>query len=105
MLVAEDGSWTATEPDGALVKVHPDGSWDRSNPATGNTAAVKADGSWVTNENGGRKISAVRPNGTYEVTIDGQGTHESPSAIPQVPVKPNNPNAVTPKAALQPSPR
>ena len=107
--VAEDGSWTATEPDGEIVRVYPDGSWDRSNPATGNTDWVGADGSWITNENGlpngSNKNSQVQPNGTYEVRMNGEASHETPSGTPETPVMPNGSNAVTPKGAVQPAKR
>ena len=107
--VAEDGSWTATEPDGEIVRVYPDGSWDRSNPATGNTDWVGADGSWITNENGlpngSNKNSQVQPNGTYEVRMNGETSRETPSGTPETPVKPNGSNAVTPKGAVQPAKR
>ena len=107
--VAEDGSWTATEPDGEIVRVYPDGSWDRSNPATGNTDWVGADGSWITNENGlpngSNKNSQVQPNGTYEVRMNGETSHETPSGTPETPVMPNGSNAVTPKGAVQPAKR
>lgn len=107
--VAEDGSWTATEPDGEIVRVYPDGSWDRSNPATGNTDWVGADGSWITNENGlpngSNKNSQVQPNGTYEVRMNGETSRETPSGTPETPVMPNGSNAVTPKGAVQPAKR
>ena len=107
--VAEDGSWTATEPDGEIVRVYPDGSWDRSNPATGNTDWVGADGSWITNENGlpngSNKNSQVQPNGTYEVRMNGEASRETPSGTPETPVMPNGSNAVTPKGAVQPAKR
>ena len=107
--VAEDGSWTATEPDGEIVRVYPDGSWDRSNPATGNTDWVGADGSWITNENGlpngSNKNSQVQPNGTYEVKMNGETSRETPSGTPETPVMPNGSNAVTPKGAVQPAKR
>ena len=107
--VAEDGSWTATEPDGEIVRVYPDGSWDRSNPATGNTDWVGADGSWITNENGlpngSNKNSQVQPNGTYEVRMNGETSRETPSGTPETPVMPNGSNAVTPKGAIQPAKR
>ena len=107
--VAEDGSWTATEPDGEIVRVYPDGSWDRSNPATGNTDWVGADGSWITNENGlpngSNKNSQVQPNGTYEVRMNGETSRETPSGTPETPVVPNGSNAVTPKGAVQPAKR
>ena len=107
--VAEDGSWTATEPDGEIVRVYPDGSWDRSNPTTGNTDWVGADGSWITNENGlpngSNKNSQVQPNGTYEVRMNGEASHETPSGTPETPVMPNGSNAVTPKGAVQPAKR
>lgn len=107
--VAEDGSWTATEPDGEIVRVYPDGSWDRSNPATGNTDWVGADGSWITNENGlpngSNKNSQVQPNGTYEVRMNGEASHETPSGTPETSVMPNGSNAVTPKGAVQPAKR
>ena len=107
--VAEDGSWTATEPDGEIVRVYPDGSWDRSNPATGNTDWVGADGSWITNENGlpngSNKNSQVQPNGTYEVRMNGETSRETPSGTPETPVMPNGSNAVTPQGAVQPAKR
>ena len=107
--VVEDGSWTATEPDGEIVRVYPDGSWDRSNPATGNTDWVGADGSWITNENGlpngSNKNSQVQPNGTYEVRMNGEASRETPSGTPETPVMPNGSNAVTPKGAVQPAKR
>ncbi|WMS30576.1 hypothetical protein [Rothia dentocariosa] len=107
--VAEDGSWTATEPDGEIVRVYSDGSWDRSNPATGNTDWVGADGSWITNENGlpngSNKNSQVQPNGTYEVRMNGETSRETPSGTPETPVMPNGSNAVTPKGAVQPAKR
>ena len=107
--VAEDGSWTATEPDGEIVRVYSDGSWDRSNPATGNTDWVGADGSWITNENGlpngSNKNSQVQPNGTYEVRMNGEASRETPSGTPETPVMPNGSNAVTPKGAVQPAKR
>ena len=107
--VAEDGSWTATEPDGEIVRVYPDGSWDRSNPATGNTDWVGADGSWITNENGlpngSNKNSQVQPNGTYGVRMNGETSRETPSGTPETPVMPNGSNAVTPKGAVQPAKR
>jgi len=47
----------------------------------------------------------VQPNGTYEVRMNGEASHETPSGTPETPVMPNGSNAVTPKGAVQPAKR
>ena len=101
VLVSEDGSWTATEPDGDTVTVYYDGSWTRTDASDGHTDLVGIDGSWVKNE--GNTVTAVQYNGAYNVMVNGQATSEKPTDLPDLPVVPNTPGAATPKTPLNPT--
>ena len=73
-----DGGWSYHTPNGDIVDVEADGSWERVGPS-GNVE-VNADGSW----------ELVGTSGVVEVKADGswERTGHGDFQVPAVPVKP-----------------
>ena len=79
--MASDGSWVRTETDGDITTVSSDGSW-----------TVKDGGD----------VTAVDADGSYTVQEDGKSSTKKPS-LPDLPNKPSDSKAVTPKSPVQPT--
>ena len=108
--VSSDGSWSYVSNDGLQVKVNADGSWTKTG-IMGEETAVSADGSWIHKarteiaEQGTVQGSQakVQADGGYTTVKKGGQPGTAKPTVPQIPEKPANPQAVTPKTPVEPS--
>lgn len=108
--VSSDGSWSYVSNDGLQVKVNADGSWTKTG-IMGEETAVSADGSWTHKarieiaEQGTVQGSQakVQADGGYTTVKKGGQPGTAKPTVPQMPEKPANPQAVTPKTPVEPS--
>jgi len=108
--VSSDGSWSYVSNDGLQVKVNADGSWTKTG-IMGEETAVSADGSWTHKaqteiaEQGTVQGSQakVQADGGYATVKKGGQPGTAKPTVPQIPEKPANPQAVTPKTPVEPS--
>lgn len=100
LTVKSNGAWNiiSSKNYNSYTFVDEDGSWSQAIDSE-NHISVKVDGSWTLKKGG--KYTFINPDGSYYSTEAGSGV--APPERPQVPQKPENSNAATPKEPVTPT--